>query len=197
MRLATLALIFAASTARADSVYFAESFGVGMGRGGLAKPIGNALDTRLALGARVKWIALESWIGSNQQLHRDGDWHGIGGDPVAGRADLATYGVALLAITPLQHTEHTLLEGYVRAQSSLVDANGMLDAAGQGFGASVGLQLSGKVRALGFLWAPLFFIERGPKVTGAVFVDAGLDAYRFDDVHGRVHHINLGFSIAY
>ena len=196
MRLAAL-LLLATTTAHADSVYFAETVGVGMGRGGLAKPIGNAIDTRLALGARIHWLAFESWLGSATQVHRDGDWHGIGGEPATGRADLETYGVALAAIAPLQRTEHTLLEGYVRAQASLVDANGMVDEAGQGIGASVGLQLSGKVRALGFLWAPLFFFDRGPKVTGALFVDAGLDAYRFDSVQGRVHHVSLGFSIAY
>jgi hypothetical protein len=46
-----------------------------------------------------------------------------------------------------------------------VTANGELDGYG-GFGLGVGggVQLRGSVRALGFLWGPLFFVERGPKV---------------------------------
>ena len=36
---------------------------------------------------------------------------------------------------------------------------------GRGIGAAAGAQLTAKVRALGFLWAPLFFIDRGPMLT--------------------------------
>ena len=41
---------------------------------------------------------------------------------------------------------------------------------GRGLGVGAGIQLKGKVPAIGFLFFPLFFADWGPKVTAALFV---------------------------
>jgi hypothetical protein len=55
------------------------------------------------------------------------------------------------------------------------------------------------VRALGFLWGPLFFVKRGPKVTAAMFVDHGTELVRLkmagDRISPRVDHLTLGFAV--
>jgi len=197
-----LAIALAATPAQADGVYFAESFGVGMARGSLEPTVGNAIQSRLALGARVRWLALESWIMSNMQTDREGAWRGLaGGAPAAGRADLEAYGFSLKAIAPLHRGRSAILEGYVRVGPSIVSGTGMLEGyRGVGFGASAGIQLTGKVRALGFLWAPLFFMTKGPKVTGSLFLDQGWDVIRLDrpdarSIRARVGHVSVGFAV--
>jgi hypothetical protein len=198
-----VAIALAATSAHADGVYFAESFGVGMGRGELQPVLGNAIHSRITLGARVKWIALEAWLQSNMQFHREGAWQNfLGGEPGEGRADLEQYGFAVRAIAPLyQSPNGERLEGYVRLAPGLVGATGALDGyRGMGIGTSAGIQLTGKVRALGFLWAPLFFVKKGPKVTGALFLDGGWDFVRLrrdgmSTIDARVGHVSVGFAI--
>lgn len=62
-----------------------------------------------------------------------------------------------------------------------------------------GLQLRGRVRALGFIWTPLFFVKRGPHVTGALFVDYGyerLDLTRADrELLVKANHLVMGFAV--
>ena len=41
-------------------------------------------------------------------------------------------------------------------------------------------RLRARVRALGFLWGPLFFVNRGPKVTAALFAERGTELVRLD-----------------
>jgi hypothetical protein len=93
------------------------------------------------------------------------------------------------------------LEVYVRGGPRISSVDGaMVGYSGEGIGAGTGIQLSGKVRALGFLWAPLFFLQRGPKVVGALFLDQGIDIYW---MHGQgmrsievpMVSTNLGFAI--
>ena len=42
----------------------------------------------------------------------------------------------------------------------------------------LGLQLTGRVRALGFLFAPLFFAKKGPAINACVYIDQSVDWYR-------------------
>ena len=197
------AIAVAATPVDADEgVYFAEAVGVGMARGDLEPMVGNAIQSRLALGARVKWFALESWIMANMQTDREGAWKGLaGGEPAAGRADLEQYGFSLKAIAPLYHGRESLLEGYVRVGPSIVTGTGMLESyRGTGIGASAGLQVKGQVRALGFLWAGFFFMKKGPKITGALFLDQGWDWVRLsspdgDTLRARIGHVTVGFAL--
>ena len=191
-----------AGTARADGIYFKESFGVGRGRGDLEPIVGNAMHTRLGVGARLRWFAIEPWLGSDLQTSRDGAFKGlVGGEPSEGRADLAQYGIDLKAIAALHQTADIVVESYVRGGASLAGGNGALDGyRGEGLGIGAGIQLRGRVRALGFLWAPLFLVKRGPRVTGALFFDQGYDFVwlRHRDampVTARVGSVSVGFAI--
>ena len=89
----------------------------------------------------------------------------------------------------------------MRGGPSIASANGALAGyAGYGVGASAGVSISGRVRALGFLWAPLFFVKRGPFITGSLYLDQGVDLYRLSmpgapDITGRVGHVSVGFSL--
>jgi len=56
------------------------------------------------------------------------------------------------------------------------------------------------VRALGFLWAPLFWLHKGPKVIGALFLDEGVDYYHLDagnraPIDTPIVSTNVGFAI--
>jgi hypothetical protein len=195
---AVVALTASAASARAeDGAYAAESFGVATGRGRLAGVLGSPLHLRVALGMRIGHFALEPWILSDQQTDRVGAFKGlVGGQPADGTADLNVMGLDAKYIVPLDDR----LEVFVRGGPLVADANGALAGFhGRGLGVAGGAQLSGKVRALGFLWSPLFFLARGPKVTGALFLDAGYDFYFLrrgaERLDARVGHVSIGFAI--
>jgi hypothetical protein len=193
-----LAIVFASASARADGVYFTESVGVSLPRGDLEPYVLQPMKIRLAVGARWRFVAIEPWMSADMQGDREGGLKGfLGGDPPDGTADLSTYGVDAKLIGKLD--PH--LSVYVRSGPSFVEANGALEGySGYGFGASGGVSISGRVRALGFLWAPLFFVKRGPFVTGSLYLDQGFDFYRLKmagapDLDGRVGHVSIGFTL--
>jgi hypothetical protein len=208
MRLTTTisAVVFSLATSAAqaeDGYYFTQAVGVGIARGELQPLVGRSIQTRLAVGARVRWLAFEPWIRSDLQLDREGAFKGIvGGEPADGRADLEAYGLDLKLIGPLYRAPTgERVEAYVRGGASYTGGTGMLERhGGVGYGAAAGIQISGKVRALGFLWSPLFFVKRGPKVTGSLYLDQGYDFYRMRDDSGntvtaRVGHVSVGFAV--
>lgn len=195
---ATVLALSGQALADDNGLYFAESFGVGIGRGDLQQYIGNPMHMRIAVGARVGDLAIEPWVTSDLQMDRDGAFRGIvGGTPAEGTADLASYGVDLKY--SFQIDKH--LSAYVRGGPMLASATGVLDGyQGYGFGAAGGFQISGQVRALGFLWSPLFFLKRGPLITGSLFLDQGYDFYRLKmpgarPINAHVGHVNVGFSL--
>ena len=186
------------STAAADGLYFTESFGVSMGRGDVESTVGRPMHIRVAIGARYGSFALEPWLTSALQLSREGAWQDfIGGEPPDGMADLATWGVDAKYILPLDDK----LSAYVRGGPVFASGTGALEGySGRGFGASYGMQVTGKVRALGFLWTPLFFVDKGPKVTAALYLDAGYDFYTLrmngaPTLDARVGHVSVGFAV--
>jgi hypothetical protein len=196
-RVLVLAILFATTSARADGFYITESVGFALPRGDLAPYVLEPMKIRLAVGARWRFLAVEPWVSSDLQGDRDGGFKGlIGGEPPRNTADLAIYGVDAKLVGRLD--PH--LSVYVRGGPSVVEANGALAGySGYGLGASAGLSLSGRVRAIGFLWAPLFFVNRGPMVTGSIYIDQGFDFYRLkmagaSDLDGRVGHVSMGFS---
>lgn len=200
VRLATYVTVIAIATsaARADGLYFTESFGVGIARGELRPYMGQPMHMRLAAGYRLRDFAVEPWIQSQMQLDRDGAFRGlIGGTPKEGSADLAGYGIDGKYILRLDK----VVSAYVRGGGSIMEANGaLMGYRGHGLGFAYGLQISGKVRALGFLWTPLFFLDRGPKITGALYIDAGYDFYRLrsagmPNIDARVGHVAMGFAL--
>jgi len=190
-------MMVALQVAHADGAYVSESFGVATGRGRLARVLGSPLHLRIAFGMRLGRLAIEPWILSDQQTDRVGAFKGlVGGQPADGTADLNVMGLDAKYIVPLDDR----LEVYLRGGPLVGEGNGALAGYhGRGVGMAAGAQLSGKVRALGFLWSPLFFWKRGPLVTGALFLDAGYDFYflrRGSDVlDARVGHVSVGFAI--
>ena len=187
---------------RRAGVYFLESFGVGRARGALAPMVGGAIHARIGVGARWRFLAVEPWISSDMQWDREGAWRGfIGGEPAAGRADLEYYGIDAKLVAPLfRGPSGERLEGYVRGGGRLVGATGALDGySGHGVGAAAGFQLVGRVRALGFLWTPLFFVKRGPKVTGALFIEQGWELVTLrrggDRISAAIGHVGVGFGL--
>jgi hypothetical protein len=209
-RTSTIAAVIAAlavpahADERPSGLYFAQSLGVGQAKGDLKETVGNSIESRLTLGARLRWLAIEGFAESNVQTDREGAFKGfLGGDPAEGRADLEMYGFAVRLIAPLYKSPTgEKLEGYVRFSPSVVGGTGALtDYRGYGLGGSAGIALTGKVRALGFLWAPLFFVKKGPKVTGSLFIDTGWDFVRLESkdemqtLHARVGHVSVGFAV--
>jgi hypothetical protein len=193
-----IAVLAVGGAARADGAYVTESFGVASGSGLPAGMLGTPLHLRLAIGMRLGNIAIEPWILSDLQIDRDGAILGFaGGDPQPGRADLNSMGLDVRYIVPVR--DHVSL--FARGGPMVTDGTGALTGYhGRGVGAAVGAQLSGKVRALGFLWAPLFFVKRGPMVTGALLVDAGYDFLFLrmpgaPSIDARIGHVSVGFAI--
>ena len=194
---AMLMLLLTSADARADGIYFHQTVGVGQAQEPL---IDKTIQTRAGIGARVRWLALEAWAASDTQPVRDGALFGIvGGEPKMG-TDLTSYGMSTRLILPIHRTDKALLEGYARVGAGLVEATGRLDGfAGHTWMGGGGIQVKGRVRALGFAWGPLFFVNRGPRVTGALFVDYGYERmtlHRTDrEIRTGMSHLVLGFAV--
>ena len=176
MRLAALVLVLATSTARADGFYYSQAYGVSSARGDGAAPLGESLQLRVALGWRFGAVTVGPWLGVNMAVARDDAFLKIvGGEPEAGDSDLKNYGLDARYHATVR--EHLVM--YVRGGPRYASGLGDLDGySGFGVGAATGVQLVGRVRALGFLFMPLFFSTRGPLINASVFVDENVDWYR-------------------
>jgi hypothetical protein len=204
-------LVLATQTAVADGVYFTESFGGTDVKDDLSPYMESAVRIRVAGGYRTKNLAFELWFAGDLNAGSQGTYDDAspstgyeistpngGGYYGDGNSDsytsLASYGLDLKYLQPIAPN----LELYVRGGLSKAYAEG-LDAEGRGLGIGAGIQLKGKVPALGFLFWPFFFTNIGPKITAAVFVDTSYEFYR---LHGPTHttdasldHLTLGFAV--
>jgi len=169
------ACAIAAAPAHADGYYYEESIGVSSGRGTDAAPLSTSLRVRTGIGLRRGALSIEPWVSADLSFDRAGaSFELFGGAPAMGRADLAGTGVDVKFICPLPRS----LSLYVRGGPRYATGAGALTGFdGPGIGVGTGLQLTGRVRALGFLFAPLFFMKHGPYATGALFIDQGVDLY--------------------
>jgi uncharacterized protein YfiM (DUF2279 family) len=200
MRLLPLVLLFSATAAHADGFFYEQSYGLSSARTE-AMGVGTALHLRLGFGVRVGKVALEPWMAGDLTFDRTGSTYGVGGDPAMGRADLTGVGFDARYSEPIGHA----LSIYVRGGPRLGAGTGVLSRfAGPGIGAGTGIQISGRVRALGFLWAPLFWLKKGPKVIGALFLDQGVDYYHLTGgtsastmttINAPIVSTNIGFAI--
>jgi hypothetical protein len=196
MRLIPLLLLLVASNARGDGYYYEQSYGLSSARTN-AMGAGTALRLRLGFGVRVGDVSLEPWFAGDLTFDRVGDTYGIGGDPAMGRADLTNVGFDVRYSDSIGRG----LSIYVRGGPRIGGGTGVLaHYSGPGIGAGTGIQLSGTVRLLGFLWAPLFWVKKGPKVTGALFLDEGIDYYHLTagtdaPIDAPIVSTNIGFAI--
>jgi hypothetical protein len=205
-------LVLATQTAVADGVYFTESFGGTDVKDDLSPYMESAVRFRVAGGYRRKNLAFELWfagdLNAGSQSYYDappstgyeistpdrGGYYDGSYSSGDSYTSLASYGLDLKYLQPIAPN----LEMYVRGGLSKAYAEG-LDAEGRGLGIGAGIQLKGKVPALGFLFWPFFFTNIGPKITAAVFVDTSYEFYR---LHGPTHttdasldHLTLGFAV--
>ncbi len=194
-KLACAATLCALATpARADGWYYEESFGLSSTRADIPS-LDVALRLRLGIGYHFGAISIEPWAAGDLTFDRTDTTFGVGGQPDAGAADFVQFGVDAKYATPI--TDHVAI--YVRGGPRVGDGEGSLAHYwGPGVGVGTGIQLTAKVRALGILFAPLFFVKRGPKVTGAVFLDESFDIYWLDDgahtMSTPVVSTNAGFA---
>jgi hypothetical protein len=183
--LAALAVTAAAAPAQADGHYF--SFGAGPSDvadelGGIT---GDGGRLRIGVGHRVGRLAVEGYLAPEWlSEHRS--------------ADAIGYGIDVRYIVPLTSG----VQGYLRGSISKLSLHdvawdgegrglaGADERSGRGLGAGVGVQLRGRVRALGFLYWPLFFLPVGPKTNAAFYVDHGVDFYRLHDPSGRTSAVD-------
>ena len=196
MRLLPIALLLVAGVAHADGFFYEQSYGVSSVRGAMGA--GDALRLRLGFGVRVGDVSLEPWIAGDLAFDRVGATYGIlGGDPAMGRGDITGAGFDAWWTAALPHA----LSIYVRGGPRFGSGTGVLASyTGAGLGAGTGIRISGKVRALGFLWAPLFWLHKGPKVVGSLFLDEGIDWYHLTagqaaPIDTPILSTNLGFAI--
>jgi hypothetical protein len=194
-KLACAATLCALATpARADGWYYEESFGLSSTRADIPS-LDAALRLRLGIGYHFGAISIEPWAAGDLTFDRTDSMFGIGGEPDMGAADFVQFG-ADAKYTQLVN-EHVGL--YIRGGPRFGDGEGSLAHFwGPGIGAGAGIQLTAKVRALGILFAPLFFVKRGPKITGAVFFDQGVDVYWLSTnektIGMPIVSTNLGFA---
>lgn len=217
---AALALVLVLGTARAaaaDGIYFTESFGGTDVKNELANHVDEAVRIRFSLGYRLsKSWAVEGFVagdigstpprnprpyGYAARCVECGSGNEGGNDypSVLYSQSLTTVGIDVKYLRPLSDNIEVYLRGSL--------GKGYLDNSdyeGRGFGVGAGAQLKGKVRALGFLFWPLFFVPYGPKVTAALYVDTGADFYRLhrggnidnpDSIDGSMNHITIGWAV--
>lgn len=176
MRLAALVLAVTCATAHADGFYYSQSYGLSSARGDGADMLGASLQLRIALGWRFGALTVGPLLSGNLAFDRDNAYFGfVGGDPAKGDSDLEAYGLDARYHATLGDN----LVMYVRGGPRYASALGALEGyRGYGVGAATGVQLAGRVRALGFLFAPLFFAKRGPRIHACLYIDQNVDWYR-------------------
>jgi hypothetical protein len=202
-RLCVLIVLALAVPARADGFYYTESVGGTKIKDDLGSFADSALRIRLSLGMRQGSWAFEAWLAGDLAFTRIAD--GPGGDYAAYNQDasLMQYGFDVKYLQPIAEHFDVYLRGSIsRAQTDHM--RGLEDYAGRGLGLGAGIQVKGKVRALGFLAWPLFFTGFGPKVTAALFVDDGFDFYRLHEhgdlqngaaIDAQLSHMTFGFAV--
>ncbi|MBZ0231408.1 MAG: hypothetical protein K8M05_03595 [Deltaproteobacteria bacterium] len=187
LAVAALALLAAPRPAAADGSYFTMGFGPGDVGSELRDHSATSFRIRAGAGHRIGNIAVEGFVAGDIF-----DDYRI--------SDASTVGLDLKYILPLSSHFQAYVRGSASRMSTTIGdgyptndcyscGGGYYydgrDYAGRGLGAGAGLQLRGKVRAIGFLYWPLFFVPAGPKVNAAFYVDHGYDFYRLHPADGR------------
>lgn len=207
-------LLGSTATAAADGIYFSEQVGGSNVKNELGRYLDGTVNIRFAVGYRLStsW-AIEGFIagdvGSTQAVPRPvgyaarciecGDGGGGYGQSFDYVDSLTTAGLDVKYLRPLGEHFEVYLRG--RLGKGWLDST---DYSGRGLGIGAGAQLKGKVRALGFLFWPLFFVPVGPKVTAALYIDGGSDFYRLhrggqldnpDAIDGSINRLSIGWAV--
>jgi hypothetical protein len=157
------------STKAARGVYFSESVGPSISNNRVG------LGGRVGAGYRVSDFAYEAWVGGSEINTRCAQ--------EACPSEVLQIGFDIKYLQPVSKRVETYLRGGVAHESSEYDYDELhhrtgLHASGLGVSGGIGIQVKGKVTALGFLIPLAFWSDIGPKVTIATFVEAGVDVFR-------------------
>ena len=197
-------VVLAAVPARADGFYFTESFGGSDVKGDLAADMPSAVALRLGLGMRTGPGAVAAHIGAHVGAEEGTTAAHDLRVPHERFESLTTFGVDLKYIQPLSRHLEAYLRGGLSYGMIVRDYSVLDDYSGRGAVGGAGIQLKGKVRALGFLAWPFFFLKIGPKVTGAVWLDASYQFYRLHpggrldatpSIDAKITTLSGGFAI--
>ena len=182
--------------ARADGLYFTESFGGAKTDNELARFTDGGFRIKWALGYRAKRVALEAWLGLDLPAEAD---------VAAQDPELMTYGLDAKYAFRIAGR----LEAYARGSMSRmeVDTGSLTGYGGRGLGVGTGLQIKGKAPWVLLIYPPAALVclipdtckKMGPKATVAVFVDQGYDFYRLHGpgpaIDAEVTRWTLGFAV--
>lgn len=202
--IAALVLTAGAGSARADGWYFGEAFGLTEVGDEMATRFDDSNFTaRVALGRQIGPWTIDAYI---QVMDLDGVGRFAGASFSAATVGLdARYIVEVAG--PLQvYVRGGLSKTTVYTNSDAEYANGDVrvplrdDYEGRGINYGAGVRLSGKVRALGLLYWPLFFLQRGPKVNASLYFDTSRQFVRLHHpraatLDGTLSTWTFGFSI--
>lgn len=172
-----MTLAVAAGPVHADGFYYQQSYGISSARGDAEPMLGESLQLRIAFGWRIGELQVGPWFSGHLAGQREGGYFRnlVGGEPVEGDSDLETIGVDAKYNARLK--DHFSI--YVRGGPRHANLLGALEGySGYGFGVGTGAAITGRVRALGFLFAPLFFSKKGPMITATLFIDQNVEWYR-------------------
>ena len=191
-----------AGSASADSLYFVEGVGGSNVGGELGERVDGGLALRIAGGYGAdSGFGVEAFVA--------GDFFQDGGDYFVDHT-LVSYGVAARFRHPLTRytsayarvgLNRTTLHSHSRFTRRAIEPQRELSGyRGRGITYGGGVQVKGKVRALGFLFWPAFFFGKGPKVTVSLWGDYARQITRLHhrkraSIDGSVNTLSVGFAI--
>ena len=196
---AAFALLAAPRLAAADGTYFTMGFGPGDVGSELRDYSASTFRIRAGIGHRIGNVAFEGFVGGDIM-----DDYQV--------SEASSVGLDVKYILPLSSAFQAYVRGSASRMSTNIGSGGYDDCygcyydgreySGRGLGAGAGLQLRGKVRAIGFLDWPLFFVPAGPKVNAALYVDHGYDFYRLHasderggSIDAKLYRWTFGFNV--
>ena len=187
--------VVAASSGRADGLYFTEQIGVARVGGELGHYFSGGAAAHIGLGVHLYGWAFEGQVGL----------HALDGrGAFAGEQHTATsWGVGVRRLFPVSPWVRLYARGGLHSVDLGDGWTGDELAAGysgRALDLGGGIVVAGDVPLVGFLFAPLFFTDIGPKVSAGVWFDVGdrllsLSKERASDLDGFTCTWLLGFSI--
>jgi hypothetical protein len=178
-----LAALFATAPARADGWYFTEGVGGTRVQGPMAEFFsGPAIHLRVGAGRKIDRLAVEAYFAVTSPLAGRHRFQGV-------TYDALSWGLDLRYVVPLSPYVSAYARGGLGKMTLeggwLGWERGGSDYTGRTLSGGAGVQVSGKVRALGLLFFPLFFTDWGPKVTAAAWLDTGRQYVRLHNPTAR------------
>ncbi len=187
--------VVAAASGRADGLYFTEQIGVSRVGGELGDFYAGGIAAHIGGGYHIDGWAFELAVDFDELRGR-----GLfAGDSY----ELMSRGLTVRRLFPVSPAVRLYARGGVEAVE--VEPSSWSDRLGDGYaGTGIdlggGVVLSGRVPLVGFLFAPLFFTDIGPKVSAAAWLDVGdrllsLEKPDASDLDGFTRSWLLGFSL--